>query len=469
PEIKSFVTGNAISWRKLRVNIIKDFSRELAEDLYINHRDNGEAKVFKDKYYDSWGAVAIKIESRNAWYFPFSLIQLATFSITLDDILTRFERKDFVDLIEFFDIIAYLANTYSVNFKAREVEFLKTIVELTSEKDGLNISLPSFAEISQCMGISATQTRNYWANLDKFFSTGTFINYSKLGLKPVLVKHSRKLTSLEKQYSKYSFFDKGCYYTLLLIPYRSTWVEENKYGNNSDFKPLGVMNRMDSSMNLTHFTENAANRWGPYPGITGKIMKRDPDHTIIYDRENTVNGLHIKDFLILNSLSVVFNRSKQSSCEIGVSESYFSQRLSFLLRNKLCIPRVDLYNCGLNGVVFLVLYANVDGKETDEIMERVNNNLNYFPSTIIYRGNTCLLALIRMPSGWMNEFLLDFQNLTEQGGLFYTKSITGIFHHGRTRMTYINKMDNLHELVVPRKDSEKHGKLCIDWSFEIPT
>lgn len=467
-DISSFVNENVKSWRNLKINTILAFSQEIADDFFQRFTENVEVEIIKDKFYNSWGVVGIEIENRYTWYFPYNLIQIAAFGITLDDILGKFARQEFVDFAVFRDIIANLSNNISVDFKRREIEFIKAVVELTLEKEGESIGIPSFTELASCLGVSSTQIRNYWKNLDKFFGTGILINYGKIGLKPVLVRHERQLTSLEKQYTMYSFHDRNHFYSLLLIPCTSSWVETNEFGGN-DFESLGNVQRMSTGWNLTHLTEKSSSRWGPYPGILGSHLRKNPDYLIEFDCTNIVEGLHAKDFRILNSLSIVFDRAKNSSKELGVSESYFSQRMSFLLRNHLCYPRINLRNCGIDAILFIILHSRKGWEDrTSSIIERVNNSLVYFPFSTIYQGNSSLLALIKMPSKWMNEFLLEFQDLTERGGILYENGVIAITHHGLTRNTYVNRMNNLHELVVSRNADNKPGRLSIDWSFEIP-
>jgi len=310
---------------------------------------------------------------------------------------------------------------------------------------------------------------DYFPVISTFASTGIHIDYGKIGLRPVLVKHGRELTDLEKKYTKYSFHDSSLfdshYYSLLFIPVDSSWVEINKM-NDTSFESLGEIRRRDVEWNLTHLTEEIEGRWGGYPGMNRKHLKRKPACSIHYGYSQAIKGLQIRDFEIVSSLHNTVGRINVTAAEIGVTSAYLSQRTGFLTEKKVVTPRRDLHYCGLDVEMYLVLYSDEGNRETGKIMEQVNNSLIYFPSAEIYSGEECLIVLIKMPSKWMNQYLLEIQKLTEPGGEWNEKGVKAVTRHSRTRSTIKNPLSNLNELVIPRKEGVQ-SKLVIDWSFEI--
>ncbi|MHA2297659.1 MAG: hypothetical protein ACXAEU_13760 [Candidatus Hodarchaeales archaeon] len=468
-DIATFIENNVSTWRKLKADNIIDIGQKLGDEFYERFKNSQEAIVTKGKYFYTWGAIGIRAEGRPTFYFPYTLIELAAFNTSFDDIMAEITSGDlYVDLLTFIDAIIRIVRRLSINFKTREIEALKVIVMSTLEREGSKIGIRSFTELAQHLNLSLAQARNYWTNLDKFFARGIHIDYGKIGLKPVLVKHIRPLTSLEKQYTKYSFFDHDCYYSLLFIPRESSWVETNEI-QDCDFISLGDINRMDFEWNLKNLTEIAETRWGSYPGLQRKHLKKKPACTIYYDHFTDSKGFHIKDFLILNSLSTTIDKSKDAAKDLGISTSYYSQRVSFLLDNYICIPRIDLHNVGLDLEMFLVLHErNNTGSEMKTIIERVNNCLLHFPNAETYWGDNSLLAKISIPSRMMAQYLLEVQNLSEPGGHWYDSEITAITHNSRTRSSIKNGLTNLQDLIIPRKTGYERGKLNIDWSFEIP-
>jgi len=464
-KISLFVTKEIKTWRKLTVKNIIAFSQPLADDFYYKFSNSSEAKVIKDKYYPAWGCVGIKVEGRPTWYYPYSLIQLVTFNVEIKDLLVELSFADeFIDVPFFIDTVTRMASSMVVKFKQREIDVLKFLVMSTQEEQIPELTI-TFAEIARGLGMSMTQARNYWTNLDKFFSTGIHIDYGKVGLRPVLVKHGRELTELEKKYTKYSFHDRSLYYSLLFIPTDSSWVEINEMQDTS-FESLGDIRRMDYEWNLTHLPEEIEGRWGSYPRMNRKQLKRKPACSIHYGYSQAIKGLHVRDFEILDSLFRSVGRTKETAAEIGVTSAYLSQRTGFLMEKRVIIPRVDLHYCGLDVEVFLIIHCNEENETTKRIIDRVTNNLIYFPNVEIYSGEECLLAKIKISSRWMNQYLLETQNLSEPGGYWYDNGIKAITRHSRTKSSIKNPLSNLHELVIPRKIGTP-AKLGIDWSFEI--
>jgi len=166
-EITIFVAENVKTWRTAK-NVLS-FSQPLADNFYEKFRNSREAEILKDKYFSTWGSIGIKAEGRDAWYFPYPLIELIIFSVKLEDITAELAKVDtFVDLPIFIDAVTRLASAMSVNFKTREIDVLRIMVMSTLERES-GIGIPSFSEVALSLNISHTQARNYWTNLDKFF------------------------------------------------------------------------------------------------------------------------------------------------------------------------------------------------------------------------------------------------------------------------------------------------------------
>ncbi|MFW9992350.1 MAG: hypothetical protein ACFFD4_09910 [Candidatus Odinarchaeota archaeon] len=469
PEIPTFVAEKVKTWRGLKAATLIPFSQNLADSLYERLKNNDEVEVFKDQYYHSWGSAGLKVQGRQPWYFPYSLIQLCAFGVTLDDLLTEIDKGDiFIDFSHFIDTIARIDRTLSVSFKTREIDLFRAILMEINEREPGTLGIPSFTRLSEIIGISLTQVRNYWLNLDKFFVVRILINYGKVGLHPVLVKHGRELTDLEKQYTKSSFFDHGDYYSLLFIPWNSNWVEANER-DDCNFVSLGEIQRMDYNWNLTHFTENAEIRWGSYPGLLRQNIRMEPAISMDFIVRKDVEGMHIQDFKIIDEMAKVVGKYTEAVKELGFTESYFSQRVKFLSENGFFYPTVFFRQCGLDAEMLLVLYAHSDSQSSIKMLERTASSLIYFPNMMVYLGTDCLLARLLMPSKWVNQFLLEFQNLSEPDGQWYDSGLRAVTHHGRTRSSIMNPLSNLWQLIVEHKRSDNRpGKLNIDWTFEIP-
>jgi len=452
------------NWRGLKARNIFPLSKPVADEFYEEYKDSTEARVIKDNYYYTWGTIGLEIEGRNNWYFPYLLIHLNAFGLGFEDVINELSRlDDFIDLTKLVDTIVRLNNNVSVDFKKREIEFLKTLI--TEKNDSIHGVL-TYEEISKILGISQGQVRNYWKNLDKFFKMNIYINYSKLGLFPVLVKHDHGLSELEKKFTRFSFHYNGNYYSMVLIPFNSTWIDENLSDPRFDFQLLGTIKKVDFDWNLTHFTENALDRWGTYPGIQRKSIKRASTLTVEFDPDKRIDGFHRKDFEILHLLSKTIDRTKTAASYLGISESYYCQRMKFLAENSVFFTIKRLFLCGLDVNMFLVLYTREDNEKGKEILRKVGNGLVYFPGTAIYSGDTCMIAIIRIPSRWLHQYMLEFDDLTEPGGLWYENGISAATHNCRTRSSIVNPMTNLKDLVILQKNHP--GKLGLDWTFEIP-
>ncbi|MHA1166541.1 MAG: hypothetical protein ACTSRU_01885, partial [Candidatus Hodarchaeales archaeon] len=232
------------------------------------------------------------------------------------------------------------------------------------------------------------------------------------------------------------------------------------------FQLLGELERIDFSWNLTHFTEKIDHRWGSYPGIQRKSIMRNSLWTLKFNRDYVVDGFHRKDFEILQLLSNTIGRTKEAASYLDVSESYYCQRMAFLAENSVFVTQKNLFLCGLDVNMFLVLYTETEEKESKKILHSVKNGLLYLPNASIYTGECCLIAYIKIPSKWLNNYMLEFQNLTEPGGLWYENGINAVTHNCRTRSSIVNPMTNLKDLVILQKNHP--GKLGLDWTFEIP-
>ncbi|MHA1450736.1 MAG: hypothetical protein ACTSP4_15115 [Candidatus Hodarchaeales archaeon] len=450
------------NWRGLKAKKIIPISKPIADAFFETFKDSKEARVIKDNYYYTWGTIGIEIEGRNIWYFPYLIIHLNAFGLGFEDVVSELSRTDdFIDISKLVDTIDRLNSSISVNFRKREIEFLKTLI---TEKNDLIHGILTYEEIGQILGISHGQARNYWKNLDKFFKMSIYINYSKLGLFPVLVKHNHELSDLEKKYTRFSFYDNGNYYSTVLIPYYSSWIEENQ--SDPRFQLLGTIKKVDFDWNLTHFTEKAQDRWGTYPGIQRKSIRRTSSLTVVFDPDKRIDGFHRKDFEILQLTSKTIGRARTAASYLDISESYYCQRMAFLAEKSVFITLKSLFLCGLDVNMFLVLYTEKDNEKGKDVLKKVSKGLVYLPGTAIYSGDNCMIAIIRIPSRWLHQYMLEFSNLTEPGGLWCENGIKAVTHNCRTRSSIVNPMINLKDLVILQKDHP--GKLSLDWTFEIP-
>jgi hypothetical protein len=461
-EISWFVTNTIKTWRKLRADEIIDFSLKLADLYYEEFKYSEEIEVIKEQItYYTWGSVAISVKGREPVYYPYMAIQLEVFGVGYEDILNELRRQDgYITMVMLVDVIARLEYRLSVDFTKREIEVLKTIV---IKRNHLNFGILMFTEVGKIIGISKVQARRYWKNLDKFLDSGIFINYGKLGLMPVLVKQARELTKLERDYTRYSFYDQGNYYSLLFIPWKSRWIEENE--TEEHFQLLGRIDEMDYGWNLTDFMEKTINRWLNYPGLWKKDAIKGRSTNIKFDENDMIlDELRRKDFDILNTISEDIGRLKDMANLLNVSESYISQRISFLSEHSIFCTKVDLVHCGLDYDLFLVLYT--EKQQVNDTLQRIKLSLSYFPQRIVFSGDQCLLAKIRIPSKWLKYLLHEVQDLTDPGGEWYENKITSIVHCTRTRSSIKKKLTDLRKLVVMNK--KDRNKPLYEWTFEMP-
>ncbi|MFW9997740.1 MAG: hypothetical protein ACFFD4_37215 [Candidatus Odinarchaeota archaeon] len=460
--IYHFTVTEVRTWRRLKVDRIESFSRELADSFYEKFKDSSEALVTKDYFYSKWGTVAITAGGISPWYYPFSLIELCAFGVELDDLLDELGNHDnLINIHQFSTAIINLERSVSVRFKRREIEILTLI---TTRRDDTSTGILTYEELATILGLSRPVVKEYWENLKRFFLAGILINYGKIGLFPVAVKHYRELTPLEKQYTKYSFYHGSYYHSLLFIPRESSWVEENQQVDD-EFELLGPVDRMDHGWNLTYLTEKPERRWGSYPGIQKKSVALTGD-TMIFDRnERPLEGLQVKDFAVLKALAHNVGRLKTGASYLNVSEAYYSQRVSFLAEKGVFVTKVDLYACGLDVDLFIIIHTERNtGKE---IIKEVPNTLSFFPHRVVFSGEHCLLAKIKIPSHWLRRFFVDIENLTEPGGHWYDKGITAATHVNYSRDSLVNRLINLDELIVKTK-SGVGERVTVDWTFEIP-
>ncbi|MHA1448300.1 MAG: hypothetical protein ACTSP4_02640 [Candidatus Hodarchaeales archaeon] len=470
--ISRYVEKEIRSWRDLKIKRISKFSYDLAVEIERKFSDETGIDFVKDIWFDSWKSIGIKIEGRDPWYYPYSIILLCTFNITKADIIAELERKSsFIDIIAFIDVCIRKENRITIDFNRNEVDFLNYVMFTRTDSIW---EIPSFEELGRLMSSNLPESKTggntsryrtrglaYWKKLDKFFNTGILLNYCKIGLSPVVVIHSRELTELEKKYTKYSFFERGDYYSLLFIPAESSWIKENE---GIHFKSPGKILKLEVGWNLTHFTPKAENRWGYYPGLVRKSIDKIPDYSFTFDEYcNTITGFHEKDFQLLAELSRTIGRIITTARQLTVTEPYVHQRVSFFSQNKIFHTKVDLHYCGLDTGLFIFLHS-ADGRNID-LLNDVRINLKYFPNYVIFSNDHCLYAKVKIPSRWLLDLITEVNELDTPKGAFNDGEIVFRMKNYRTRESIRKSLNDLSNLVIFHKNVDGLNRL--DWTFEI--
>ncbi|MFW9993974.1 MAG: hypothetical protein ACFFD4_18160 [Candidatus Odinarchaeota archaeon] len=460
--VRQFYSEEIRTWRRLQVKRILPFSLRLANDFYEKFRNVSEATVLKDDFYTNWGSVTIETSGRPPWYYPYMIIDLVMFNANFDYMFKELRRKDdFITIGAFIDAAVRLGYSLSVDFEPEEIGVLKTIF---AKRGSSKIGIISFNELATHIRTKTWSAKYYWEILNKFFHPSIVIDHGKLGLFPVLIKHKRELTDLEKQYTLYSFHNNGYYFTLIFIPKESSWLETNESGGEG-FEILDFIERLDHGWNLTHFTEKASERWGYYPGLHRKDVIEVTRDEIIYNRnQHSVKGVHARDFEILASLNRGLGRMSDAAAQLGIHVSHFNRRITFLKENEVFYPKVSFHRCGLDIEQFLIFYArNLGGKQ---IISRIKTSLAYFPYAIMYSGKNSLMARIQMPSRWLRDFSIELAELVAPGGAWegQVEVSTG---PSWVRNTIRNKLSDLHKLVVITTE-ETGQQLSYTWTFELP-
>jgi DNA-binding Lrp family transcriptional regulator len=415
PEITKFIPEGRSNWRKLlQKENVKEFSKPLADNLFDMFKDSKEVVVVKDLHYNNYGSVLLKDIDVRHWY-PYHLIELLVFNVNSQDIIEELSRRDTFVTLKLFDqtILELTKRTMIIDFKPREIEFMKVLLKERNESattfDGLFLN---YKQLAERLNMRADTAKNYYSNLNKFFHSGIVINPASLDLHPVYITHSRELTELEKRFTYISFFNHDKYHSLIYLPGGSTWIEQN-VDEDINFNFFGNFDEMIFNINLDHLTPQRADRWGRYPGLKRlSIMNIRKSDIHLSLTSNIAYIPNKKDLKIIDEFQKTTSRYKHLAKYLGVSISYINQRIDKLWKEGVIVLRYSLYFIGLDSEYYLVIHS----KDEPAIIQQVKKALLEYPSSSIFICEDTLYALVGMPSRWLPHYIHELTDLFNPGG-----------------------------------------------------
>ncbi|MFW9993781.1 MAG: hypothetical protein ACFFD4_17175 [Candidatus Odinarchaeota archaeon] len=460
--IQQSISSDKNDWRNfLRQEAVSFFSKPLAESLLEKFHDNSEAKIIKDIYFEPFGSVAVKLPNLPSWYYPYSLLRLATFNIDFQDLYDDLERKnEFITLERFIKTTKKFTTLMNANLKLREIEMMKVIIKKRNKSSTLSKQFLSYKQAGQLIGLRRPErAKIHWNNVTRFLTTRIMINPTKIGLLPHFIRHRRELTPLEKKFTYYSFiYPDNYYYSLVLIPEGSVWLQQN-LEEDSEFISLDKMDLMEYSHNLTHFTAKKEGRWGRYPGLNRSTAEIKSDISLDLASKNVFKPRMI-DLQIMQELAKNVGRQEETANFFGVSTSYFNQRVTKMAEKEVIVPKVDLYHVGLEIELFLSL---IIGEEGTDVIKQARNALVYFPHVIIFSNKKSLFAKLKMPARWLYQYQYEFDELSTTGGRWYEQKVKTATRLVNTRASLRNSLIDFTGMINELKTDR--GYSSFEWKL----
>ncbi|MFW9928660.1 MAG: hypothetical protein ACFFD1_04650 [Candidatus Thorarchaeota archaeon] len=412
------------NWRQLgRSEKVTNFKKNLATDFIDRFKNSEEVKL--SLYFENDVMLSSFKNDTVFFYHPSFFIALYYGNICLRDILEQLKRKGiFIDLKGFVDVIFNFYNLINRDFKLKEVELMKLVVYTRNKVETLHSQFLTFKQAGKILGIRKEQAKTYWYNLLFHILCPVAINHSSLGLDLVFISHKRKLTDFEERFVRISVYWNKSYFTLIFVPKSSDWLQSNEL-EDENFVIYGKVTDYEENHFLNFLNPKMIDRWGQYPGVnTNRPLKTSL--VAINLQTDSRFPIQKKDLEIIDLILIDVGRLKETAQALNVSESYLNQRLKIMVKKEIIFPSPKIENVGLDCYYIFVL----QGIKNSQILERITNNLRYFPSIALFKGKDFLVGRIYFPQKWLRQYLNELDDLFGPGGyleeetcLAFTKEI----------------------------------------------